>query len=186
MCRLTPYGAIIGNVYYMLDGQYVGVAEQNTVPGAILPALDHPEEKCRETRVETQKHDRHPISRGARRDQTVQQKGPAERSITEMRFLADRAHNVLDGARLLQKQRPDAGRPIERAARFHSNQEGGALVGPFHMFHLHQEALLLATTSHAAAALRFSNVFSVPTAAELQGDSQPTPASLYLTNSHQS
>ena len=48
----TINGAIIGSVYYMVDGSPLGIAENN--PGAIMPALDLPEDAVEETRVETQ------------------------------------------------------------------------------------------------------------------------------------
>ena len=48
----TINGAIIGSVYYMVDGSPLGIAENNA--GAIIPALDIPEDGVEETRVETQ------------------------------------------------------------------------------------------------------------------------------------
>src|SRR4029077_2515403 len=48
----TINGAINGSVYYMLDGSPIGVAENN--PGAILPAMNIPEDGVQEVRVETQ------------------------------------------------------------------------------------------------------------------------------------
>src|ERR1700690_4020881 len=48
----TINGAIQGSVYYMLDGSPLGVAEQNI--GAILPAMEIPEDGVEEFRVETQ------------------------------------------------------------------------------------------------------------------------------------
>src|SRR3569833_2983890 len=48
----TINGAIIGSVYYMVDGSPLGIAENNA--GAIIPALDVPEDGVQETRVETQ------------------------------------------------------------------------------------------------------------------------------------
>ena len=48
----TINGAIIGSVYYMVDGSPLGIAENNA--GAIIPALEVPEDGVEETRVETQ------------------------------------------------------------------------------------------------------------------------------------
>src|SRR5271157_3970154 len=48
----TINGAIIGSVYYMLDGSPLGVAENNIA--AIMPAMEIPEDGVDELRVETQ------------------------------------------------------------------------------------------------------------------------------------
>ncbi len=48
----TINGAIVGSVYYMLDGSPVGIAENNSA--AIIPALNIPEDGVQEVRVETQ------------------------------------------------------------------------------------------------------------------------------------
>ena len=48
----TINGAIVGSVYYMVDGSPLGIAENNV--GAIIPALEIPEDGVDETRVETQ------------------------------------------------------------------------------------------------------------------------------------
>jgi hypothetical protein len=48
----TINGAIVGSVYYMVDGSPLGIAENNVA--AIIPALDIPEDGVDETRVETQ------------------------------------------------------------------------------------------------------------------------------------
>src|SRR5580700_944 len=48
----TINGAIVGSVYYMLDGSPVGIAENNSA--AIIPAMNIPEDGVDEVRVETQ------------------------------------------------------------------------------------------------------------------------------------
>jgi hypothetical protein len=48
----TINGAIVGSVYYMLDGSPVGIAENNAA--AIIPAMNIPEDGIEEVRVETQ------------------------------------------------------------------------------------------------------------------------------------
>ena len=48
----TFNGAIVGSVYYMVDGSPLGIAENNAA--AIIPALDIPEDAVEEVRVETQ------------------------------------------------------------------------------------------------------------------------------------
>src|SRR5208282_4633284 len=45
-------GAIVGSVYYMVDGSPIGIAENNSA--AIMPAMDIPEDGVAEVRVETQ------------------------------------------------------------------------------------------------------------------------------------
>ena len=48
----TINGAIVGSVYYMLDGSPIGIAENNSA--AIIPAMNIPEDGVEEVRVETQ------------------------------------------------------------------------------------------------------------------------------------
>jgi hypothetical protein len=48
----TINGAIVGSVYYMLDGSPIGIAENNSA--AIIPAMNIPEDGVEEARVETQ------------------------------------------------------------------------------------------------------------------------------------
>ncbi len=48
----TINGAIVGSVYYMLDGSPIGIAENNAA--AIIPAMNIPEDGVDEVRVETQ------------------------------------------------------------------------------------------------------------------------------------
>ena len=48
----TINGAIVGSVYYMIDGSPIGVAENNAA--AIIPAMNIPEDGVEEVRVETQ------------------------------------------------------------------------------------------------------------------------------------
>ncbi|MGB8581424.1 MAG: carboxypeptidase regulatory-like domain-containing protein [Candidatus Sulfotelmatobacter sp.] len=48
----TINGAIVGSVYYLLDGSPIGIAENNSA--AIIPALNIPEDGVEEVRVETQ------------------------------------------------------------------------------------------------------------------------------------
>jgi hypothetical protein len=48
----TINGAIVGSVYYMVDGSPIGIAENNAA--AIIPAMNIPEDAVDEVRVETQ------------------------------------------------------------------------------------------------------------------------------------
>jgi hypothetical protein len=48
----TINGAIVGSVYYLLDGSPIGIAENNAA--AIIPAMNIPEDGVDEVRVETQ------------------------------------------------------------------------------------------------------------------------------------
>lgn len=48
----TINGAIVGSVYYMVDGAPLGIAENNSA--AIIPAMNIPEDGVQEVRVETQ------------------------------------------------------------------------------------------------------------------------------------
>jgi hypothetical protein len=48
----TINGAIVGSVYYMVDGAPIGVSENNSA--AIIPAMEIPEDGVEEVRVETQ------------------------------------------------------------------------------------------------------------------------------------
>ena len=52
MSSATINGAIVGSVYFMLDGSPLGIAENNSA--AIIPAMNIPEDGVEEVRVETQ------------------------------------------------------------------------------------------------------------------------------------
>jgi hypothetical protein len=158
----TINGAIVGSVYYMVDGSPLGVAEQNA--GAIIPALEIPEDSVDEYRVETQNT---PAS---------YQSGGAGVISLATKSGGDRFHggvfmvlrpNVLAANEYFNKQNQLSQGESNQSPAFHRYQEGGSISGPI----LHQK-LFFFGDYEATQQQQFdgSNRFTVPTAAEIQGD----------------
>ena len=121
----TINGAIIGSVYYMVDGSPLGIAENNA--GAIIPALDIPEDGVQETRVETQNTPASYQSGGAGVISIVSKSGTDQ-------FHGDLfgvfRPNVMAANEYFNKQTQLAGGSPNEAPAFHRYQEGGAIGGP--------------------------------------------------------
>jgi len=161
----TINGAIIGSVYYMVDGSPLGIAENN--PGAIMPALDLPEDAVEETRVETQNTPASYQSGGAGVISVASKSGGAQ-------FHGDAfgvfRPNAMAANEFLNKQ---AGQPIPD---YHRYQEGASIGGPI----LHQKLFFFADYE-ATQQQQFdgSNWFTVPTTAERTGDFSADPFTIY-------
>ena len=142
----TINGAIVGSVYYMVDGSPLGIAENNAA--AIIPALDIPEDAVDEVRVETQNT---PAS---------YQSGGAGVISLATKSGGDQFHgdafgvfrpDVLCANEYFNKQSQSANGQPNTPPAFHRYQEGGSIGGPI----LHEQALLLwRLRSHAAGAVR--------------------------------
>ena len=158
----TINGAIVGSVYYMVDGSPLGIAENNA--GAIIPALDIPEDGVEETRVETQNTPASYQSGGAGVISLVTKSGTnAFHGDAFGVFRPD----VLAANEYFNKQSQlDQGLPNSSPA-FHRYQEGGAIGGPI----LHDKLFFFADYE-ATQQQQFdgSNTFTVPTSAERAGD----------------
>jgi hypothetical protein len=158
----TINGAIVGSVYYMLDGSPLGIAENNVA--AIIPAMEIPEDGVEEFRVETQNT---PAS---------YQSGAAGVISLASKSGSDKFHgdafvvlrpNVLAANEYFNKQgQLLAGLPNQAPAR-HRYQEGGAIGGPI----IHKKLFFFADYEHTHEKLYDdSSIFTVPTTAERNGD----------------
>lgn len=158
----TINGAIVGSVYYMVDGSPLGIAENNVA--AIIPALDIPEDGVEETRVETQNTPASYQSGGAGVISLVTKSGGNH-------FHGDAfgvfRPDVLAANEYFNKQSELENGTANTSPSFHRYQEGGSIGGPI----LHNKLFLFADYE-ATQQEQFdgSNIFTVPTSAERTGD----------------
>ena len=155
-------GAILGSVYYMLDGSPLGIAENNIA--AIIPMAEIPEDGVDEYRVETQNT---PAS---------YQSGAAGVISLVSKSGGDQFHgdafgifrpNILAANDYFNKQSQISSGTANTPPAFHRYQEGGAISGPI----LHKK-LFFFGDYEATQQEQFdgSNYFSVPSSAERTGD----------------
>jgi len=158
----TINGAIVGSVYYMVDGSPIGIAENNVA--AIIPALDIPEDGVEETRVETQNTPASYQSGGAGVISLVTKSGT--NNFHGDLFGVFRP-DVLAANEYFNKQSQLANGISNTPPSFHRYQEGGAFGGPI----LHDK-LFVFGDYEATQQQQFdgSNYFVVPTTAERTGD----------------
>jgi hypothetical protein len=167
----TINGAIVGSVYYMVDGSPIGIAENNAA--AIIPALDLPEDGVEETRVETQNTPASYQSGGAGVISLVTKSG-------SNRFHGDVfgvfRPDVLAANEYFNKQSQVAGGSKNTPPSFHRYQEGGSFGGPI----LHDK-LFFFGDYEATQQDQFdgSNIFTVPTTAERTGDFSADDFTIY-------
>jgi len=158
----TINGAIIGSVYYMVDGSPIGLAENNA--GAIIPALEIPEDGVDETRVETQNTPASYQSGGAGVISLVTKAGTN-------RFHGDGfgvfRPDVLASNEYFNKQSQLENGTANTPPAFHRYQEGAAIGGP-----IRKDKLFFFGDYEATQQQLYdgSNVFTVPTTAERNGD----------------
>ncbi len=167
----TINGAIIGSVYYMVDGSPIGIAENNA--GAIIPALEIPEDGVDETRVETQNTPASYQSGGAGVISLVTKSGT--NAFHGDAFGVFRP-NVLASNEYFNKQSQIAGGTANTPPAFHRYQEGGAIGGPIHKNKLFFFGDYEATQQQLYDG---SNVFTVPTTAERGGDFSADSFTIY-------
>ena len=162
----TINGAIQGSVYYMLDGSPLGIAENNAA--AIIPAMEIPEDGVDETRVETQNTPASYQSGGAGVISLVSKSGGNN-------FHGD-AFGVFRPNAMAANEYFNKQQGTVRHARF-SPLSGGRR---YQWTHPAQEAFLLwGLRRHAAAALRWIQLFTVPTTAERTGDFSADSFTIY-------
>jgi hypothetical protein len=167
----TINGAIVGSVYYMVDGSPLGIAENNVA--AIIPALDIPEDGVEETRVETQNTPASYQSGGAGVISLVTKSGGNE-------FHGDAfgvfRPDVLAANEYFNKQSQVMNGTANTPPSFHRYQEGGAIGGPI----LHNK-LFIFGDYEATQQQQFdgSNTFTVPTTAERTGDFSADSFTIY-------
>ncbi len=160
----TINGAIVGSVYYMVDGSPLGIAENNAA--AIIPAMELPEDAVEETRIETQNTPASYQSGGAGVISLVSKSGTND-------FHGDAfgvfRPDVLAANEYFNKQSQLGGTPPtpNTPPSFHRYQYGGAIGGPI----LHNKLFFFGDYEYTDEQ-RYdgSNLFTVPTTAERGGD----------------
>ncbi|MHB1937091.1 MAG: outer membrane beta-barrel protein, partial [Acidobacteriaceae bacterium] len=168
----TINGAIVGSIYYMVDGSPIGVAENNSA--AILPAMVIPEDAVQEVRVETQNTPASYQSGGAGVISLVTNSG------------GDHFHgdvfgvfrpDVLASNEYFNKQSQISSGTANTPPSFHRYQEGGSIGGPV----LHNHKLFFFADYEATQQALFdgSNTFTVPTSAERTGDFSADSFTIY-------
>ena len=158
----TINGAIVGSVYYMLDGSPIGVAENNSA--AIMPALEIPEDGVQEVRVETQNTPASYQSGGAGVISLVSKSGTNSYHGT---IFGDFRPDVLAANEYFNKQFEVSGGLPNTPPAFHRYQTGGSIGGPLKK----DKLFFFADYQYTDQALfDGSNVFTVPTSAERTGD----------------
>jgi hypothetical protein len=161
----TINGAIVGSVYYMLDGSPLGVAEQNVA--AVIPAMEIPEDGVEETRVETQNTPANYLSGGAGVISLASKSGGDK--FHGDGFVVMRP-NVLAANEWFNKQ---AGNPTPA---YHRYQEGGAIGGPI----LHKKLFFFGDyEATQQQAFDGSSQFTVPTTAERTGNFSADSFAIY-------
>jgi hypothetical protein len=158
----TINGAIVGSVYYMVDGSPLGIAENNEA--AIIPALDIPEDAVDEVRVETQNTPASYLSGGAGVISLVSKGGSNKFHGDAFGYFRP---DALSANEYFNKQgQVESGQPNTPPA-FHRYQEGGSIGGP-----IKHEKLFFFGDYEATQQQLFdgSNRFVVPTTAEKNGD----------------
>jgi hypothetical protein len=167
----TINGAIVGSVYYMLDGSPLGISENNSA--AVIPAMDIPEDAVDEVRTETQNTPASYQSGGAGVISLVSKSG------------GDKFHgdafgvfrpDVLAANEYFNKQSQVSSGSPNTAPSFHRYQEGGSIGGPI----LHKK-LFFFGDYEATQQEQYdgSNLFTVPTTAEKSGDFSADPFTIY-------
>lgn len=167
----TINGAIIGSVYYMLDGAPLGVAENNSA--AILPAMVIPEDAVEETRIETQNTPASYQSGGAGVISLASKSGT--NNFHGDVFGVFRP-NVLAANEYFNKQSELSSGTPNTPPSFHRYQEGGSIGGPI----IHDKLFFFGDYEATQQALfDGSNIFTVPTSAERTGDFSADDFTIY-------
>ncbi|HEX3662780.1 MAG TPA: TonB-dependent receptor [Acidobacteriaceae bacterium] len=158
----TFNGAVVGSVYFMVDGSPVGIPENNSA--SIMPAMMIPEDDVDEMRMETQNTPASYQSGGAGVISLVTKSG------------GDHFHgdifgvfrpDVLASNEYFNKQSQISSGTANTPPSFHRYQEGGAIGGPI----VHKKLFFFADYEDTQQQLfDGSNIFTVPTSAERTGN----------------
>jgi hypothetical protein len=158
----TINGAIVGSVYYMLDGSPIGVAENNSA--AIMPAMEIPEDGVQEVRVETQNTSASYQSGGAGVISLVSKSGTNNFHGT---VFGDFRPDMLSANEYFNKSFQLSQGLANTPPAFHRYQEGASIGGPIKK----DKLFFFADYQYTDQALfDGSNTFTVPTSAERNGD----------------
>lgn len=158
----TINGSLVGSVYYMLDGAPIGIAENNA--GAIIPAMNIPEDGVDEVRVETQNTPATYQSGAAGVISLVSKSGTNKFhgdifGVFRPNALSANEYFTKRG----QLQQGQANTPPD----FHRYQEGGAIGGPIKK----DKLFFFGDYEHTTQQQFEGNLtYTVPTTAERTGD----------------
>jgi len=167
----TINGAIVGSVYYMVDGSPLGIAENNAA--AIIPALDLPEDAVDEIRVETQNTPASYQSGAAGVISLVSKSGGNQFHGDVFGVFRP---DVLAANEYFNKQSQLANGTANTPPSFHRYQEGGSIGGPI----LHKKLFFFGDYEATQQQLYDgSNLFTVPTTAERSGDFSADSFTIY-------
>jgi hypothetical protein len=158
----TINGALVGSVYFMIDGAPIGIAENNSA--AIIPAMNIPEDGVEEVRVETQNTPASYLSGGAGVISLVSKSGT--NGIHGDAFGVFRP-NVLASNDYFNKLSEISNGQSNTPPAFHRYQEGGAIGGP-----IKKDKLFFFGDYEDTQQVEFEGLktYSVPTSAERTGD----------------
>jgi hypothetical protein len=158
----TINGAIVGSVYYMLDGSPIGIAENNSA--AIIPAMNIPEDGVDEVRVETQNTPASYQSGAAGVISLVSKSGTNKFHGDVFGIFRP---NVLAANDYFNKQSELSSGLSNTPPSFHRYQEGAAIGGP-----IKKDKIFFFADYEDTQQEQFEGVdtFTVPTTAERTGD----------------
>src|ERR1700722_6790454 len=164
----TINGSLQGNVYYMLDGSPIGIAENNSA--TIIPAFQVPEDGVDEYRVETQNTPATYQSGGAGVISLVSKSGGDK--FHGDAFVYIRPNALAANDYFFKQNNPGVGTPD-----FHRYQEGGAISGPI----IKHKKLFFFGDYEATQQVQYDGAgsFTVPTAAERLGDFSADSFTIY-------
>jgi hypothetical protein len=172
-------GAVLGSVYYMLDGSPLGIAENNIA--SIIPMSEIPEDGIDEYRVETQNTPASYQSGAAGVISLVSKSGGDKFhgdafGVFRPDILA--ANDSFNKQSQLSNVDQVTGNPApyNTPPAFHRYQEGGSIGGPI----LHKKLFFFGDYEATQQQLfDGSNYFSVPTTAERTGDFSADSYTIY-------
>jgi hypothetical protein len=167
----TINGAIVGSVYYMVDGSPIGIAENNSA--AIFPAMDIPEDAVSEVRVETQNTPASYQSGAAGVISLVSKSGSNQFHGDVFGVFRP---DILAANEYFNKQSELSTGASNTPPSFHRYQEGGAIGGP-----IKRDKLFFFGDYEYTDQELFdgSGFFTVPTTAERTGDFSAMSFAIY-------
>lgn len=167
----TINGAVIGSVYYMIDGSPIGIAEAGA--GAIMPAFEISEDAVEETRMETQNTPASYQSGGAGVISLVTQSGGSKFHGEAFSVIRP---DVMASNEYFNKQDQLSEQQQNTPPNFHRYQEGASLGGPILRNQLFFFADYEATQQQTYDG---SNIYTVPTSAERTGNFSADSFTIY-------
>ncbi|MFT4112857.1 carboxypeptidase regulatory-like domain-containing protein [Silvibacterium sp.] len=162
----TINGSLQGNVFYMVDGSPIGIAENNVA--TIMPAFQVPEDGVDEFRMETQNTPASYASGGGGVISLVTKSGGNKLHGDAFGYFRP---NALAANDFFYKRDNPGAAPLD----FHRYQEGGAISGP-----LFRDKLFYFGDYEATQQEQLENgYYTVPTSAERTGDFSADSITIY-------